>query len=462
MNERKKIDNSFLKYIEQRDFDKKEVNIDSFLTFKNNRDLFNFLDEFGVDNSNSEDNSYSKSQEKNNSNSINYNNEISKIYHIFSIVPALLISASINFLENVGKDERISKIELNPRVYLSLDEVNAILGIETIHKSFYQPSGRGVKIAILDSGIDKRHPDLTKRVIDRHNLTNEEEEDLCGHGTMMAGLICGTGFVSRIKFRGIAPAAKLIDVKITDRNAVAFVSDLLMGLEAIVEEEIDIILFGMCSPHTTDGNDILSRACSVFSKKNVILIAPAGNFGPDPYTIGTPGCGNNVFCVGAVDKDEKISFFSSRGPSLNGKVKPDLVLPGTRIITAGAMEGILGEKYGNNLTYRQISGTSTSAGIFTGVVAMLKEVRKDLNSEKLEEALKKSCNSIFFSPNSEGNGAPDILKLFKSLDSYIPKPMSYTALLEKSIVFSFGALVSSVILFFITSFLFSMLGLLTI
>ncbi|MHA1730189.1 MAG: S8 family serine peptidase [Promethearchaeota archaeon] len=452
MSERWKFNTAYLDYLTKRESDKSKL-LESFLIFKDKKNLSSFLEDYSVKNTTNEENGDNRDLNEN-AKIIKYKEKTAEIKYKYSIVPALFIESTVDFLVSIETDTRINTIDGNYRAYLSLDEINKIVGTEIIRNSFYRPAGRGVKVAILDTGIDTNHPDLLKRVIVNYNLTEEEEEDLCGHGTMMAGIICGTGFVSRIKFRGVAPAVKLIDVKIADKTGIAYISDLLKGLEAIKHEKPDIIFFGLNTPIATDDSSILARACNILARDS-ILVAPAGNFGPDPMMIGPPASASGVFCVGTVDKKEKMTFFSSRGPNFDGRIKPDLVIPGTQVVTTRGLNSELGTIYEFNRSYCKISGTSVSAAIFTGIVAMLKEVRPKLNTYIIRRALRKTSNSLSYSQSSQGYGVPATLQFFKALESYLPKPMSYPALLEKAIVFSFGALVFALIFFYLFRFMFT-------
>lgn len=453
MSGRWKFSETFLNYLNQRESEGKKI--ESFLVFNSSKDMNSFLAEYGVKHdSKSEkvtDQEYSK---------IVYKGKESQIVHIFSIIPTIFTRSLLDFLVIVENEKRVSLIDGNFRAFLSIDKVKSILGTPIIQDSFYRPAGRGIKVAIIDSGIDDRHPDLTKRVINRYNLTNEEELDACGHGTMMAGIVCGTGFLSKIKFRGIAPATKLIDVKIVDKTGIAYAHNILLGLDKInsgeIEDNIDIILFGLNIPRVSDEANVISRACNKLARTK-ILISPAGNFGPDPMMIGPPASASGVFCVGSIDDNKKESFFSSRGPSFDGRIKPDLILPGTQIITTRGLTSELGTIYEFNESYCKISGTSVSAAIFVGIVALLLEIRPDLTSYMLRRALKSSNNTFTQNKYNQKYGTPDLLSFFKSLEAYIPKPMSYTALIEKSIVFSFSALVLILISFYVVKFLFQVL-----
>ena len=103
--------------------------------------------------------------------------------------------------------------------------------------------GRGVTVAVLDSGIDKNHPDLIGKVIAEKNFLTDEvtADDLLGHGTMVAGIIAGSGNASDGKYKGIAPGAKLLNVKVIDSKGDGKVSDIIAGIEWAIYNGADVL-----------------------------------------------------------------------------------------------------------------------------------------------------------------------------------------------------------------------------
>lgn len=449
MNQISKLDKFFSEYLNQRISENKEDEIDYFISFNSHEDMESFIEDYG-----------SRNKDLENSDKIKPFSVQSK----FSIIPALFIRSSLNFLKNISKDDRILRIEGNYRIYLSLDENNdydSIIHPDILQNSLFSPQGKGVKIAIFDSGIDQNHPDLLSKIKNRYDITSEEIKgssiDLCGHGTMLAGIISGSGIGSDGKFRGIAPSCELIDVKIIDRSGIGYISDLLNGLEAIKDEQLDIILFGANAAIPNERFDIFSRACRIFAKKGIILISPVGNFGPDQGSIGTPALSDYVLSVGSIDNDQSIAFFSSRGMSKRNKIKPDLVLPGLKIYTTKSSSGILGTSLEENNLYCSISGTSASAAIFAGMVALIKEVNPKITQLALKSSLDASSKSLSLSTISQGFGKPDLIKLFENLNIPIKKPVQYKIIVKKSFILSIVILIIFIVLFYIAEFLLNFL-----
>ena len=435
-----KINPHFLKLIEiQSQNTKNNENnkvFDAFISFKNEGDLEDFL-------------KFHDSGEKNKDNlqkSIKIDNKKIEIFYKFTIIHTILIKCNYSILENLEKEPLIKQIDGNYRAYLSSESQKPLTNLHFIKKSLLKPTGNGVRIAIFDSGIDYEHPYLKNRVSSRFNLTEEEDKDLCGHGTMMAGIICGNHIGIGKKFRGIAPNAEIIDVKITDKSGKIKILDILMGMESVKNEKIDIFLLSAVSPFSNDDCDILSKACEFFIKKNVIIITPAGNFGPESGTIGSPGMNENVFCIGTHNDEREIAFFSSRGTNSIIK-KPDLVLHGVNITTTKSSKSVLGGFSKGFDPLSEISGTSASAAIFSGLVALLKETRPNLTPKILRKACAKATIDLKENPISQGKGSIDSLALFQNLHVYIaqtikPKKITNYSLVVSVLLFTIIFLIS--------------------
>jgi subtilisin family serine protease len=373
------------------------------------------------------------------------------ILYEFTIVPALLVKCNINILSQLAEDNRIISIEGNYRGYLCVNDIQVKMEIPRIQTSFFKPLGKSVRIAVLDSGISSNHPDLKDRVIGRYNITSEEEDDICGHGTMLAGIICVRNAMDNNSLKGIAPESKLIDVKITDKTGILFSSDILLGLESIKDEAVNIILFGMTTPFETEGNDVLSKACKIFSERGVILIAPSGNLGPDSGFCGTPASSPNVISVGSIDFEEKISFFSSRG-NQSGYLKPDIVVPSVQITTTRSENSILGIPEKSSELYSKVSGTSIAAAIVAGIIALILESNSKLTRAEIIEAVNATSTDLFVDKQSQGLGMPNLIRLFKFLNIYLDNPLPYRELVKKSVIIT-CVLSSLVIVLFVVSYL---------
>lgn len=246
-------------------------------------------------------------------------------------------------------------------------------------------TGRGTRVAVLDTGADFTHPDLVGRVADRADFTAEggDAVDHNGHGTHVASTIAGTGAAARGQRRGVAPDAKLVIGKVLDDHGSGADSGIIAGMEWAATRA-DVINMSLGGSEPDDGNDPLSLAVDGLSRSTgALFVIAAGNSGG---AISSPGSAASALTVGAVDRDDKLADFSSRGPLVTSNVaKPELVAPGVDIVAARAA--------GTNLQdpidryYEAISGTSMASPHVAGAAALLAQRHPDWTGAQLKAAL---------------------------------------------------------------------------
>ncbi|MEU5785328.1 S8 family peptidase [Micromonospora lupini] len=246
-------------------------------------------------------------------------------------------------------------------------------------------TGTGVRVAVLDTGADFTHPDLAGRVVERADFTAEggDAVDHNGHGTHVASTIAGTGAAAHGQRRGVAPDAKLVIGKVLDDHGSGADSGIIAGMEwAAARADVINMSLGGSSPD--DGSDPLSLAVDGLSKSTgALFVIAAGNSGAQ---ISSPGSASSALTVGAVDRDDKLADFSSRGPLVTSHVaKPELVAPGVDIVAARAA--------GTNLQdpidryYEGLSGTSMATPHVAGAAALLAQRHPDWTGDRLKAAL---------------------------------------------------------------------------
>lgn len=142
-------------------------------------------------------------------------------------------------------------------------------------------NGAGIKVAVIDSGIDKNHPDLNGKVIDEINFVETEEttEDLLGHGTMCAGIIAGSGQASGGKHMGIAPGASLLNVRVIDSEGDGQVSDIISGIEWALDNDADILSLSLGGMNPGEINPPLTMAADNAMDAGAVVCVAAGNSG---------------------------------------------------------------------------------------------------------------------------------------------------------------------------------------
>ncbi|GAA3934881.1 S8 family serine peptidase [Actinoplanes auranticolor] len=228
--------------------------------------------------------------------------------------------------------------------------------------------GTGVTVAVLDSGIDATHPDFAGKIVAAENFTPDPNaDDLVGHGTHVASIIAGSGAKSGGKYKGVAPGAKLAIGKVCSTEFCEE-SSILAGMQwaAKAAPVINISLGG----GDTANIDPLEQAVDdLTAAHGALFVISAGNSGATA-TIGSPGSADSALTVGAVDDEDQLADFSSRGPRVgDDAIKPDITGPGVDIVAARAANGQIGTPAGDG--YVSLSGTSMSSPHVAGAAAIV-------------------------------------------------------------------------------------------
>lgn len=242
--------------------------------------------------------------------------------------------------------------------------------------------GEGIKVAIVDTDSSYRftsHVQLRGRVTGKSVI--EEASDKNGHGGHVTTTAIGGEFVDRItllKAQGVAPRATGMGIKVLRGAAgMGSTSDVIKGVEAAVEWGADVINLSLGGPPTEDPEEDPMFPVFEEIKDKTVVCAAIGNEGPDPGTTCAPGSLPNVIGVGAVDANGVVCQFSSRGPTPDGRIKPDVVAPGKNIwsgITVDTYLDYVSDYLGNAFT--AISGTSMASPHVTGLMALAAEMFK--------------------------------------------------------------------------------------
>ncbi|GII30124.1 S8 family peptidase [Planotetraspora mira] len=246
-------------------------------------------------------------------------------------------------------------------------------------------TGKGTRVAVLDTGADFTHPDLAGRVADRADFTVEggDAVDHKGHGTHVAATIAGTGAVSHGERRGVAPDARLLIGKVLDDSGFGMDSQIIAGMEWAAPRA-DVVNMSLGGTDPSDGTDPLSLAVDALTEQTgALFVIAAGNTGG---AVGSPGAAAGALTVGAVDGDDRLADFSSRGPLVGTRVaKPELVAPGVDIIAARAAGTTLGPPV--DASYVSSSGTSMATPHVAGAAALLAQRHPDWKADRLKAAL---------------------------------------------------------------------------
>ncbi len=318
--------------------------------------------------------------------------------------------------------------EISPDAAIEMADVRGIVFPEGFAGlSVPDDLGADIRIGIVDSGVDKNHPDFRGRIIEPRDFTDEGDgKDNCGHGTHVAGIAAGGGRASNGKFAGITRLSEIVDAKVFDAAGSASTQQILAGMRWVFEKGAQVINLSLGTRWTdTDGKSILTRACNTLARNGIVVCVSAGNEGPGEGSLSVPGDARDAICVAAVDKNREIAGFSSRGPTddedLTGP-KPDLAAPGVDVIAAKSGDCSFPE-YPGHSEYTALSGTSMSTPVVAGLCALLLSFGR-LKGQALESAaiktiLLESAMSLGSDMYSQGKGLVNGSMAFKKLSNYL-------------------------------------------
>ncbi|WHY88472.1 S8 family peptidase [Neobacillus novalis] len=292
------------------------------------------------------------------------------------------------------------KVRLIPyQVIAEFEEVTEVpKGVELIQapEVWGKTKGKGITIAILDTGCESSHPDLKDRIIGGRNFTKDDRSDQTnyrdynGHGTHVAGTIAATA--NDLGVVGVAPEANLLIVKVLDKHGSGQYEWIINGIYYAIEQQVDIISMSLGGPADVPE---LHEAIKKAVESGILVVCAAGNEGDgrdstDEFSY--PAAYNEVISVGATGLGRHISDFS------NSNEEVDLVAPGENIVSTYL-----------NGKYAKLSGTSMATPHVSGALALIKAISNQAFERKLTEPelyaqLIRRTVPLGNSPKLEGNG----------------------------------------------------------
>ncbi|GAB3420771.1 S8/S53 family peptidase [Flindersiella endophytica] len=316
--------------------------------------------------------------------------------------------ASITSPSARSLDGGIDRIWLDRKLKADLEHSVPQIGAPEAWEAGYD--GTGVTVGVLDTGVDTAHPDLEGVVAATKNFTDSPTtQDRFGHGTHVSATIAGTGSASAGRRKGVAPGAKLVVGKVLDDDGYGYESWILDGMEWAIDAGASVVNMSL-GGGPTDGTDPLSAGVNTLSATTgALFVCSAGNDGEQgEFTIGTPGAADAALTVGAVDRDEALAPFSSRGPREGDfAVKPDITAPGVGIVAARAGGTAMGTPV--DTYYTAASGTSMAAPHVAGAAAILAQRHPDWTGAQLKDGLAStSLRNDSLTVYEQGGGRVDV------------------------------------------------------
>lgn len=351
----------------------------------------------------------------------------------FHVLPVIILTATRRQITAISHLPAVRSIYGNRTLTLTSEpEVRAVTGVNrawrdaeiTSSNHGLPVTGKNVTVAVLDTGIDGTHGDLSSRVtrnvkladtqsagvgfrypLDSESLLNTDQ--LYGHGTFVAGVIAGNGSLSSGKFSGVAPGARLVGLSAGDLSLFY----VLEGFDYLLTNGKDLrVRVVNCSFSTNtafDTNDPVNVATEMLTDAGINVVFSAGNAGPGAHTLNPYAAAPWVVSVGATDTQGRLANFSSRGDFGNPLLHPTLVAPGVSVVSlrgsgianvTGA-EGLAGTDAQRLSTaelpnYTTASGTSFSAPQVAGAIALMLEANPNLTPAQVKDILQRTATPL--------------------------------------------------------------------
>lgn len=267
-------------------------------------------------------------------------------------------------------------------------------------------TGEGVTVAVLDTGI-AMHPDLAGRLAAFHDFCGQRKRpyDDSGHGTHVAGCLCGSGSCSGGLYRGVAPGCRVVAGKVLDKNGDGRVEDMIAGIRYVLatrrlyQTRILSISVGVNQMEEKAGMQKLISWLEEAWDSGLLVVVAAGNKGPEYGSISALGLSPCVVAVGChdggsfPDRRHACENYSGRGPEGYPIKKPDLVSPGSKIISCNAFFR-MGQSNQVRYAYTEKSGSSMAVPAVSGAAALLWQKYPHATNRQIKERLLLSAKDL--------------------------------------------------------------------
>ena len=344
---------------------------------------------------------------------------------LFSGVAATVDAAAV---EEIRRLPNVAAVHEDVIVRAALTTSVPMIGASTVAGT-YGVTGAGIRVAVLDTGIDYTHADLggclgvACKVAGGYDFVNDDSDprDDHGHGTHVAGIISANGTL-----KGVAPGATLLAYKVLDSAGYGFASDIIAGLEQAMLDGANVANLSLGGEGSPD--DPASQALDNATAAGVLSVVAAGNRGPAYQTVQSPGTARTALTVGATNKSWQMEFSSSRGYVSDGDhyfLKPEIVAPGGDIrSTVPTLRDPSG--------YSVMSGTSMAAPHVAGSAALLLQWNAAQTPEELKSRMVTSARVVSGDLFTTGAGGIDLVAAFGARIVTSPAYVSFDAVSETS------------------------------
>lgn len=321
------------------------------------------------------------------------------------LISSVALKIDSNKILHIAKNEYVNYISEATKVCTLTYSSRQFLNIDALDK--FQRNFNNA-VAVIDTGIYP-HIDFLlgkNKVIKFVDLINKKEKmyDDNGHGTFVSGVICGWGIVN--KYAGFDKNTNIISIKALDENGETDTTKILEAMQWVLDNKDKYNITTVCMSFGSiyRQSDPLIMGAEVLWNNGIVVVTAGGNSGPESSTIMSPGTSRRVITVGSLDSikngDIKVADFSSRGP-VNNYYKPDIVVPGTDIVSCDVFSQ-------TGKFYVGMSGTSVSTPMVAGICSILKSINPMYSPDQIKYMLLSACTPIEHDRNKEGYGYLDL------------------------------------------------------
>ena len=356
----------------------------------------------------------------------------------FHHIPIIAGTIETELLDDLLNVEGVVFLTLNGELRIALDNAIGIHHVDTVWDFGY--TGEGISVAIIDTGLDPNHVGINDfdddpstydpKIVAFYDALDESSDDGSGettpyddhgHGSHCAGITAGTGAVDEgplsdgsTPWRGVAPDATLVGVKVLDGGGSGSFAEVMKGMEWTIDNQIkynirsaSMSLGGVWLIELTqEQEERVTTLANEMVAAGISLMIAAGNSAAYG-TIGTPGAAKDVITVGATEDSRQLSVYSSKGPTHEGQIKPNVAAIGSAVMSVEA-EGTGEPAYDSNGSpngYTSMSGTSMATPMVAGMAVLLHQANPDLQPLMIRSILETTAEYRFLShpvrPNND-------------------------------------------------------------